>query len=229
LTRKSSKRAALVLAALGVVFAGAGSSLAAAPITVSSTCCTYSTATFSIDQGEVASFSNAGGDDVHNVTAAQNGPDGAPLFFSKTISPNQITAVDGTQYLSSGSYQFMCTIHQGMNATLQVGPGGTPAARPQVALKVLSPSLRSVTGSGKLKVKVTATTPSTGVVVAAKKGAKTLTKSAHVDLPGGTSRTLKLALTSGGRKALGDVSRASVKALATVSFGSTATAKKTLK
>jgi plastocyanin len=229
-SRSNLQRRGLLLSAIVVALA-TGSTLAwaSAPISSSPTCCTFSAATFTIDQGELASFQNTTvTGDVHNVTAAKGGPDGRPLFFSAS-TPQGSTPVNGTQYLSSGSYHFVCTIHPGMEADLQVSSNGAPVARPQISLKILSTSVRKVAKSGKLKVKVTAVTASKGIDVTAKKGSKTLTKAAKLDLDAGAARTVSLGLTSSGKRALKNVNKAKVSATGTVDFGAGASAKRTLK
>ena len=59
--------------------------------------------------------------------------------------------------MTTGSYEFFCSIHPGMEATLEVTSAGTPVERPQaegVGVKVLSKDLDRVIESGKLKLKV---------------------------------------------------------------------------
>jgi hypothetical protein len=68
--------------------------------------------------------------DSHNVTAQSNGADGKALFTSQTVGLGQTTAVSGTQYLTTGSYSFYCTIHPYMHGTLVVTSAGTPVPRP---------------------------------------------------------------------------------------------------
>jgi plastocyanin len=220
----------LLLAVPAAVLAiGVNLAWGAAPITSSSVCCTFTAPTFSIDQGEVASFQNGTiGGAPHNVTASKSGPDGRPQFFSNTISSGS-TPVNGTQYLTSGTYQFVCTIHPGMDAALVVSGNGTPVARPKVSLKVVSSKLKKVANSGKLKVKVTAATASNGVVLSAKKGSKTLTRASKLSLAAGASKTVSLGLTTNGRKLLKGSKKAAVKVTGTVDFGSSASAKRTLK
>jgi plastocyanin len=89
----------------------------------------YSTTDVTIDQGERVTFHN--GDTVaHDVTATQNGPDGKPLFRSPTTDAGKDSVVDGTQYLSTGHYDFICSIHPNMKGSIHVTTNGTPAQRP---------------------------------------------------------------------------------------------------
>src|SRR5689334_13849843 len=112
--------AGLTAAALLLV---AGYAFGAAPI-VAQPDNTYSAPSYTINQGEVATLQVTGSD--HNATATQKGPDGMALFRSPTITGGQ-TQVNGTQYLTGGTYTFFCTVHpQTMQATLVVSGAGTP-------------------------------------------------------------------------------------------------------
>jgi plastocyanin len=217
-------------ATIAVLMLG-GSGLAAASalgvtetITTSPQCCSFSQPTFTIDAGQVATFNNPDSAS-HNVTATTQGPDGKELFVSPTVSGGQ-TQVNGTQYLQPGSYDFMCTIHPGMTATLQVG-AGTPLARPAVTLKILSSKIDKVVSSRTLKVKLSAAAESDGVSLLARKGARRI-GSKKVDVAAGTSETAKLHLSGAGKHALEDLGAAKVSVTATVPFGSPASAKRKL-
>ena len=114
-----------------------------------------------------------------------------------------------------------------MRSDLAVGPG-TPVARPDVELKVLSKNLDYVVRSGKLLVRVTATTQSGDVALVARKGARKLGSKGAVDFCAGASRKLKLRLTAAGENLLEDLDSAKVKVTGSVPFGSPATAKRKL-
>ncbi len=153
-------------------------------------------------QGETSSFLNQ--DDVtayHNVTAAGRGPDGQPLFVAETIPGGANAPVAGTQYLSTGSYPFVCTLHPGMNGSLEVTSAGTPVARPGVKLAVLKQKLKQVRKTGKLKIKVTPVAPSTGVSLEVAKGSKAIGSATGLNLTG-SARTVAVKLTKSGRKAI---------------------------
>jgi plastocyanin len=225
----NARNVILGLAVIGAVALGAAHAFGAAEtITSSPACCTFSKDTFTVDQGEVATFQNPSGDISHNVTASGNGPDGQSLFRSATITSGQ-APVDGTQYLAAGTYHFICTIHSSMSADLLVTGNGAPVARPDIAFKVLSRKLDRVASRGRLKVKVTASTESSDVALTARKGARKLGSKRNIDLAAGTSRKLKLPLTGAAKSALEGLGSAKVKVTGTVPFGSPATAKRKLR
>jgi plastocyanin len=223
MTSSGIRKVVAAIVAIGLLAGGAGYAFGSAPITADVSSNSFNPMTFTIDQGETAVFQNPASTS-HNVTASQNGPDTDALFRSRTIASGQ-TPVDGTQYLTAGSYHFICTIHgPTMSADLVVTGNGTPAARPDVSVKILSSSLDKVASSGKLKVKVNAKTASDGVTLTARKGNKKLGAKRNLSLAAGASRTLNLPLTASGRKALRDLGSAQLKLTATVPFGHTAEA-----
>jgi plastocyanin len=82
-----------------------------------------------IAQGEKVTFTNA--DTVtHDVTAAAKGSDGKPLFASAQVGPAQSAAVAGVEYLTTGKYEYICSIHPFMKGTITVSSAGSPAPRP---------------------------------------------------------------------------------------------------
>jgi plastocyanin len=215
--------AALLALAAGVALA------AGQTITTSATSDSFSQASFAIDQGDVASLQNTSVQNTHNVTAQDNGPDGKKLFRTPDTDPGNTAPVNGTQYLAQGQYHFVCTIHAGMEANLTVTGNGTPVARPDIELKVLSSKLDKVRASRRLKVKVTAPTESKDVALVARKGARKLASKSGIDIAAGSSKTLRLKLTGSGRKALELLQKAKVKVTGTVPFGSPDSARRTLR
>jgi plastocyanin len=203
---------------------GASETVSTAPA-----CCAYSKASFTIDAGSVGSFQNTTPGIPHTMTAQQQGPDNKPLFDTGDVSSGQGAAVAGTQYLAPGTYHFFCQIHgPSMSADLVVSPNGTPVARPEVSVKVLSGKLAKVNSAGKLKLKVSAATESHGVSLIASKGAKKLGSVKGLSLAAGASQVVKLKLTRAGRDALDGLSAAKVKVSAAVPFGAPASAKRRL-
>jgi plastocyanin len=227
---RSIRRVVVAVAALGLMAMGAGYAFGASEtVTSSPACCTYSKPSFTIDAGTVGSFQNQTTGTSHTMTASDNGPDAKPLFDTGTVSSGQGAAVEGTQYLAPGSYHFFCEIHgPSMSADLIVSGNGTPVARPQISLKLLSKDLAKVASSGKLKLKLSAVTAATGIDVSAQKGPKKLGSVKKVNLAAGASRIVKLLLSSSARKALESLSSAKVKATASVPFGAPAEAKRRL-
>ncbi|MGA8926927.1 MAG: hypothetical protein WB462_11960 [Solirubrobacterales bacterium] len=228
-TRRSGYRrlgfvAGLIVA--GLLFAG-GIAFAASQTVVGEADDTFSggsggaTPTYTTDQGEVVPFQVNG--DSHNVTAHQNGPDGAALFRTPTISSGT-TGVQGTQYLSAGNYTFFCTVHPTtMQATLSVTGNGTPQARPTGSLSVRSKKLAKVSKKGIL-VAVTASTTVDGASLTAKLGKTTIGKAGGLSFAAGqTSQTVKLS--KAGRNKLKGKKKATVSVTADIPFGAPATGK----
>jgi plastocyanin len=213
--------AGLVIA--GVLFAG-GLALAASQTIVGQIDDTYNHATYTADQGEVAQFQVTG--DTHNVTAHQNGPDGAALFRTPTISGGT-TGVQGTQYLSAGSYTFFCTVHPTtMQATLVVTGNGAPQARPAATVSVRSKKLAKVSKKGIL-VAINTTTKVDGASLVAKLGKATIGKADGLSLAAGQQfATVKLS--KSGKNKLKKKSKASVTVTASIPFGSPASGKSKL-
>jgi plastocyanin len=126
----SVRRVIVALAVTGAAAFGAGQALGASEaITTSTACCSYGKASFTIDRGTVATFQNLDpGAAQHDVTAVDFGSDGKPLFSSAAINAGQ-TPVNGTQFLTAGTYRFFCTIHptQMAGELVVTGSGPSPA------------------------------------------------------------------------------------------------------
>jgi plastocyanin len=188
----------------------------------------FSAATYTMGQGESLFFRNASGNE-HNVTSVGRGPDGNSLFRSRDSTGGTIL-VPGAQYLRGGTYHFVCTIHPGMEADLQVdGTKGTPVARPSIAVAIPGQSLRAVRRSGMLKVRVRAATRSDNTSVLATKSGIVLGRKSNIDLSAGSARVLRLPLTRRGRRSLANANTATVRAKAEVPFGRADSAKRTLR
>lgn len=156
-----------------------------------------------IDQGEKVTLRNM---DIagHDVTAKQRGTDGKALFKSDLISPGSSGPVRGTEYLVTGSYDFFCSVHPGMEARLEVTSAGTPVPRPQpgVTVKVVSRDLQRVVETGKLKLKVRSVEASLTVGARAKAGKTSIALgSKKLEWDGGED-IVKLRLSDSARKAL---------------------------
>lgn len=183
-----------------------------------------------IDQGEKVTFQNM---DIsgHDVTADQSGDDGAPLFKSQLVGPGSSGPVEGTEYLTTGSYGFFCSIHPGMEATLEVTSAGTPVPRPKpegVSVKILSKSLDRVVESGKLKLRVSSRRGEVTVGARAKKRKTTIALgSKTLKFDKADERTVRLKLSDSAREALGKRKSVTVIATATANHGGGHTEKAT--
>src|SRR5262245_38241075 len=210
---------AVAIAAFGAM-AYAAYALAADSITATDDA--YNAPTYTINQGEQPSFAN-GGANQHNVTARDNGPDKRVLFSTPTLNGGASSAVDGTQYLTAGTYTFFCTIHPTtMQATLVVTSNGTPQPRPSSSIKVTRRSVSQTIKKG-LKVKMTPTTAIAGVTLTAKLGKttigrKTTTLNAGFNAP-------VVTLSKAGKSKLRGKSTAKVTVTADIPFGSPVTSK----
>jgi plastocyanin len=183
----------------------------------------YTAGEYTMDQGEKLVFHN--GDTVgHDVTATQQGTDGKPLFSSPITDSGKSATVNGSQYLTSGHYAFICSIHPNMKATLHVTENGTPATRPGAAgpagttttnssdktaptfaVRLMSSRIKSVRSGEALRVRVTLSETAHVILraVARPKVNGPLVTVARVEahVSKGTHR-VSLALTKAGRAAL---------------------------
>jgi plastocyanin len=213
----------VAVAALGVM-GYAAYALAADSITATDNA--FNAPTYTMNQGERPSFTN-GGANQHNATARQNGPDGKVLFSTPTLGGGQSATLDGTQYLSPGSYAFFCTIHPTeMQATLVVTGNGTPQPRPSASLTLRTKTISKALKKG-LLVSINASTQINGAALTAKLGKATIGKTT-TSLASG-DQTKKLKLSKAGKSKLRGKSTARVSVTADIPFGSPATAKAKLK
>lgn len=177
------------------------------------------------DLGETAIFDNSQSSALHDVTTTTRGPDGGPLFYSDLIPGGQTTPVKGTEYLAAGTYSFYCTIHgSAMSGELLIdGSKGTVVPRPSVKASILNQTLKKVRKTG-VRVKVTASTASSGVAVAARKGGALLGTKRGLNFTAGQSRTVIIPLTKAGKKAISKGKIVKITVKATVEFGKPSTA-----
>jgi plastocyanin len=165
---------------------------------------------------------------IHNVFSNKRGPDGGPLFDTKTSKGPKTESVEGVQYLNPGTYDFHCTLHQDMKGTLTV-TAGQPAPRPEIAVSIKSSKLKAVLRSGVLKAKV-ADSKTDGVVeLVATRGLTTLASKSRIHVTRGDSENVSLKLSQDGKRALKGLNKAKIKLKGIVDFGSPDSAKKTLK
>ena len=203
--------AAVALATASSAHAVPANIIAGAPSPPAPDANVFNPTTYTHDAGTIANMTWAAGGS-HNVTGTVSGADGKPIMSSDTIGSG-VTAVKGSQYLPIGSYPFICTIHFGMNGTLNVN-AGTPLPRPAIAVKLASKGIDKVAKKGKVNVKVTLT------------GAEPATVTLKLGkLPLGTrdtnkSGTLAIPISNAGKTAIGRKSKATITIDATVPFGS---------
>jgi plastocyanin len=131
------------LAALGVAApALADQEISAAPVD------SYADTDVSIAQGERLTFRNGDLSDHHDVTSKAKGRDGGPLFNTPVLAPGESHLVDGSQFLTAGTYSFFCSIHPFMTGSLRVTGTGSPLPRPP---DTKPPAVRLAIASGKLR------------------------------------------------------------------------------
>src|SRR5687768_900532 len=120
----------LVLGVLAAVLAAPATALADETI-VATTGTRYAATEYTIDQGEKLDFRN---DDLsgpsHDVQSTANGNVNGRLFASEIIGQGKTSFVEGSQYLTTGSYEFICSLHNSMKGTLIVNSAGAPKPRP---------------------------------------------------------------------------------------------------
>jgi plastocyanin len=190
---------------------------------------TYLNGPFEQTAGEIPDYVNPpDGLGYHNVVASDEGPDGEPLFSSAAIQPGESSPVVGAQYLDAGTYHFVCTIHPGMEDDLIV-TGGTPAARPEIKVSIPSQKLKRVRKSGKLKVDVKGVKEANDVDLAVSKGKEIIGTALSLSIPTGKTRTISVALTSPGKKAIKKGKKVVLAVQGSLSFGAPVTAKRTLR
>jgi plastocyanin len=212
LSSSGVRRMIVGLALVGAAAFGAAQALGASePITASNSCCSYGKASFTIDEGAVATFQNDDpGIQPHDVTAVDNGRNGKPLFSSAMINLGQ-APVNGTGALAPGTYRFFCTVHPTQMAAqlVVVGSGLSPT------VKVVSRKLGKVVSKRKLQVKLQAVAVTNGISLTARKGSRKLGSASDINLAAGASRTVSVPLSRAGRNALQKSKAAKVKVTAT--------------
>jgi plastocyanin len=196
----------------------------------------YTTPNVTMDQGERLTFQNL---DVasHDVMASAKGPDGKALFRTPIIGNGEEAFVEGSQYLTTGSYGFFCSVHPQMTGTLNVTSAGTPVPRPapgtrppdraapKVSVKLRRTNARRARRSRRLPVEVTVN-EAARVALRARAMGVTVARGS-VRLPAAGRRRPSVTLTAAGRRLLARGRRVSVTitARAVDRAGNAATAK----
>ena len=205
---------AAIVSLLGAATAWADETITTRPVN------SFASAVTTIDQGEKVTLRNmdlAG----HDVVSNKAGDDGKPLFRSEIVNPGASGPVAGTEYLVTGTYPFFCSIHPGMEATLEVTSAGTPVARPQpgVSVQVVSKDLQRVVKKGKLKLSVRSAKATLTLGARAKAGKSSIALgSKKLKWDGGKGR-VALRLSDAARKALRKRKKATLIATATADHG----------
>ncbi len=218
--RKQGIRPVFAALAVGLGLLGSAASANAVTITAGEECCVFVDGPFSQPAGATAEIANPGAPNTaaHNVYSDGSGPDGGPLFYSSLAQPGQTRPVRGTQYLGSGSYDFVCTLHAGMTGTLEV-TGGSPARRPKVVPRIPSQSLNTVRRKGSLVVGLRSP-DSTGPVAVALRVGKRAVGSARVKpLRAGQSRKVSVRLSKRGKRLIAKGRSVKFQARAVAEFG----------
>jgi hypothetical protein len=188
----------------------------------------YNQPTFSQPQGVHSTFENESIGPVlqftHNVVS-DGSLGGYKVFASKTIIPGQTIPINGTQYLTTGDYPFHCSVHPSMQATLHVTSAGTPVARPDIEIKILTISLRQARKLKGVQVQIDAATksPNIGMRVEWKLSGNKAGFVKDIDVAAGHSKIVRVKFK---QKALNKIQRAlaenvnlAIKATAKVRFG----------
>lgn len=91
----------------------------------------YLNPTVTIDQGERLTFRNSDAAN-HDVVSVEKGSVKQQyLFASDIIGTGETSFVEGSQYLTTGKYDFYCSLHADqMKGTVTVTSNGTPQPRP---------------------------------------------------------------------------------------------------
>ena len=180
----------------------------------------FANTSVTIDQGDKVTFTN-NDTVIHDVTSRGKGSDGKALFASETTSTGQSNPVKGVEYLTTGDYDFICSIHPNMTGTLHVTSAGTPAPRPgsgtgttttppasgggadttapRVTLKLLDAKVSTVRKRGALRVRVTSSEPASAKLTA--KAGRTTIASGSAST-GTSAQVLSLKLNRAGRRAV---------------------------
>lgn len=223
--------AATALACFVLAGFGSGMALASpAEIVAADKCCAFVDGPFEQPRGEVASFVNpVTADAPHNVESTQTGPDGRPLFFSRTISSGARADVRGTQYLRAGRYPFVCSLHGPMTGELVVTDTGVAVRRPSVRLAIPTQRLRAVSGKRVLRVAAFSPTGVSGASLQVRLGRAAVGKRVRLDLPVGARRSVKVRIPAKvARKVKGKRSVA-FRAQVSVPFGKPASSRRVIK
>ena len=227
--RQGVRLSAVLLGAVAVLLAIAPQATAVT-ITAADRCCTFVGGPFEQPRGESARFLNPSSAGAwHNVEAVDRGPGGRRLFFSETIQPGNEVPVAGTEYLDSGVYPFVCSLHPGMDGTLSVSTSGTPVLRPVVRSLIPAQSLRQVARKRLVKISVTSPTGATGVSLQVRVGKIRAGAARSINLGSNQPRVLAVRLSAKGVRAVKAKRSVALQVTASVPFGSPSSARRVIR
>jgi plastocyanin len=121
------RKGVVVLTLAGALAAPATAAADKEIVATSST--SFATPEVTMDQGEPLNFRNSDLTGTKHDVVAEDIVDGKPLFRSDLIGQG-VSFVEGSQYLTTGTYKFFCSLHSSMTGTLTVSANGTPKPRP---------------------------------------------------------------------------------------------------
>lgn len=206
-------RAAVAGVVLALAALTSGPAYAEETITAGPLPNTFGTPEVTIDQGETVTFRNSDPTGApHDVTATGRDGDDKPLFASATITNGRSAPVAGVEFLTTGDYPFVCSVHPSMMGTLHVTAEGTPKPRtpenpapspadttpPEATVKILDSRVAAVLDHRGLRVRLATNEPARFRLAAM--AGKTKVAAGEVTTKG--RRTTKLALTKKGRALL---------------------------
>lgn len=204
----------------------------------------YLTPSPTMDQGERLTFANQ---DFarHDVTARGRNAAGRPLFTTPLIGAGQEAFVEGSQFLTTGTYEFFCTVHPSMVGNLTVTSAGTPQTPPgggdppaadvAVNARIADSRLSRVVRRRALNVVISVSGAASvrAVATARIRGRSIRLGSEQVDFPGESRGTFSIPVSRTGRARLAraDSARVTVALRATSPSGGsdTATVSRTLR
>jgi plastocyanin len=232
--RKAGKRTALVsaLACAGTLALAASAQAITIVTPPNAETFNYQPSSYTIDQGGSIGFSNTDPGVKHDVTA-RGRIGGGPLFRTPTVTGDVSGTnllVGGTEYLTTGSYEFFCSVHPlSMQATLNVTGSGTPVARPDIEVKIITGKIARIARRGRVLVKVTAVTKSDNVALVLKLGKRRIGSKTNIDLEASQVRRVPIVLSNSNRNRFLNRARANLKLVGTVQFGAPDGAQKIVK
>lgn len=177
---------------------------------------TFSALSYSIDQGDSVVFTNADGQ-RHNVKSTSLF-EGDFLFGTGTVQPGSSGPVGGVEYLDTGSYPFFCAFHPGMEATLIVGPSGSPLERPRVSTRILTSRKKFLARKGFLRVELVSAVSVPSLNVRVVRASRELAE-VSADLTANTAKVIEVRLPTSFRRRLAGMKAVRIGIRGSVPYG----------